>query len=95
MITVRQHIPNFIDHDGLQINEILTLPELLDLDYVKKWQSHELFLRYTMAKDCYLMAEMKDGTFWVIATLTEYIPGLPIWDKEGCYKRKVEYEENH
>lgn len=73
-----QHIPGFVTGSDPEDIPFSTLEELLDVPFIARWKT-DRFSRYSLS-DKHLMAEMKDGGFWVLATLDWPIDGLPMWD---------------
>lgn len=101
MNLIKRHIPGFVDHEPEDLIEIEfeTLQQLLDIEFVKRWDTPRLE-RYTVGREpssvvrTPLMAEMVDGGFWVLGFLKEDMPELPSWDKSVCDARKLANKTN-
>lgn len=88
LMKITQHVPNYIDGDH-QTAEFGSLEELLEIDWVKSWSTHDMkdlpFWRYSESngsQDIILMGEWKEGdkhSWWVIGYLSESV-GLPEWE---------------
>lgn len=93
--TIKRHIPDFIDHEPEDLFEASfnDIDELLEIEWVDRWTKSPSFLQFTVSRDdinyYLLMAEMVDGTFWVIGYLADDVPELPAWSKITCDARKV------
>ena len=84
MTTVKQHIPGFVTGVDPAEAQFDTLEDLLAVPFVRQWSDARLE-RFSIADDAsyadLLMAEMKDGKFWVVGFIDKGAapPQLPIW----------------
>lgn len=92
-MTIRQHIPAFVDGIEPGRADFETLEQLLAVPFVKRWsEPAEAFRRYSYVPRRYeyresrnvdyLMAEMADGKHWVIGYIEPGAGerfGLPEW----------------
>ncbi len=82
-MNVRQHIPAFVSGVDPAVAVVACQRELLDLEWIQRWVDDPNFKRWSLSHDGernLLMAEMKDGRFWVIAFVDD-VTGLdlPTW----------------
>lgn len=84
MTLYRQHIPNFIEGVTPDEASFNSIEDLMLVPSVKRWREHPGFVRLTSHEACdgrwryHLMAEMKDGKFWVVGFL-DCAVDLPEW----------------
>lgn len=83
MIVFSQHIPAFVDGVTPVVAVVFNQDELLALPCVANWRTEE-FSRYSLADGMFLMAEMKDGKFWVIGFIKRGADQLtlPVWERK-------------
>jgi hypothetical protein len=89
LITVKQHVPRYIDLDGHK-DTVETLQDLLDLSWVAYWKrgdAEEPFHRFSQTPEGYLMAEFNEGRRWrVVAKFKSDTPlDLPIWEQPAVH----------
>lgn len=75
---IRQHIPAFVS--GIEPREAYfnTLEELMQVPFVACWSDTSV-ARFSKSER-HLMAEMKDGKFWVVGYLKDAAAvDLPVW----------------
>lgn len=72
-IKVVQHIPAFVQTDQYEKATVSDVEAVLVLPFVAQWSDDPEFARWSVAdrnsRQPTLMAEMKDGKFWVVAFL--------------------------
>lgn len=97
---IKRHIPGFVDdEDDLIEVDFTTVEELMNIEFVRRWTENEIgaaLHRIVVGREgrlsgTVLMAEMKDGSFWVLGFLKKDVPSLPSWDKAACDARKAEH----
>lgn len=89
-----RHIPGFVEADASERYsvEFQTEEELLSVPWIASWADENLF-RFSVARSkesTSLMAELKDGHFYVVAHLDGDIPSLPTWSYDECKARAKE-----
>jgi len=98
-LKIRQHIPNFVDigDEKPPVQKFSSLSELFKVPFVKRWDTDSIS-RFSLSpprnfgtrpsgKDNILMAEMKDGSYWVVGFINGHVDDLkdlsfhlPRWD---------------
>lgn len=76
---IKQRIPGFIEGVEPQEAEVESLDQLLGLPWIQRWTSDKTFEKLMWAPDGFLMAILKDKSFWVIAYMESNDFGLPVW----------------
>lgn len=75
-----QHIPGFVETEKEPERvDFDTLEELLAIPFVASWKADPPFERFSLSMN-HLMAEMKDGSYWVVGYLQHpELVQLPQW----------------
>lgn len=88
---IRQHIPGYFDGLDPLEGDFETVWQLLAIPFVNRWNDVDL-LRFSISDGNTLMAEMKNGKWWVVGFMTppEEVAklGLPVWDYAESLSRK-------
>ena len=82
MNQVRPHMPGFMDFEPDPPADFTTLDELRAVPFVRRWiedpQFRRLSISHQHGDEHLLMADMADGSFWVVGYLKEPVD-LPAW----------------
>jgi hypothetical protein len=83
-MTIKQHIPNFVDGAEPYTDAFLSCAGLLELHWVAQWAKDPGFHRYSLNENR-LMCERNEGREWWVIGIIKATPGelralaLPVW----------------
>lgn len=96
---ISQYVPGFAS--GSPVDEhteadFAEMSYLKDVSFVEGWMEGDDFLKLSVASGTHLMAELKNGKFWVIGIFHEnykVLSELPIWSYDECKKRESQWDQ--
>ena len=65
MISVTQHLPNFVDGER-KTAQCSDPKNLLDISFISTWRENRLFKKFSASGE-HLMVELTDGRYFVVA----------------------------
>jgi hypothetical protein len=86
---LRQHIPDYVDVDERFEAEIETVGDISKCPWLHRWEEDPNFSRWSRSDAC-LMAEMRDGSHWVVAYMDPVLEELPVWVESDISRKRRE-----